>query len=65
MGSGLCKLITGEDGTLLGIHLLGNPASELIATAGIAIEKGMKAEELASFVFPHPSVSEILKEAAL
>lgn len=65
MGNGVCKLILAEDGTLIGAHLLGNPASELIVIAGIAIEKGMKAEELTSFVFPHPTVGEILKEALL
>ena len=63
MGNGVCKLILSEDGTLLGAHLLGNPASELIVIAGIAIEKGMKAEELRSFIFPHPTVGEIIKEA--
>lgn len=63
MGNGVCKLILSEDGTLLGAHLLGNPASELIVIAGIAIEKGLKAEELRSFVFPHPTVGEIIKEA--
>ena len=65
MGNGVCKLILAEEGTLIGAHLLGNPASELIVIAGIAIEKGMKAEELTSFVFPHPTVGEILKEALL
>ena len=65
MGNGVCKLILAEDGTLIGAHLLGNPASELIVIAGIAIEKGMKTEELTSFVFPHPTVGEILKEALL
>ena len=65
MGNGVCKLILAEDGTLIGAHLLGNPASELFVIAGIAIEKGMKAEELTSFVFPHPTVGEILKEALL
>ena len=65
MGNGVCKLILAEDGTVIGAHLLGNPASELIVIAGIAIEKGMKAEELTSFVFPHPTVGEILKEALL
>lgn len=63
MGNGVCKLILAEDGTLIGAHLLGNPASELIVIAGIAIEKGMKAEEVKSFVFPHPTVGEIIKEA--
>lgn len=62
MGNGVCKLILAEDGALIGAHLLGNPASELIVIAGIAIEKGMKAEEIKSFVFPHPTVGEIIKE---
>lgn len=62
MGNGVCKLILSEDETLIGAHMLGNPASELIVIAGIAIEKGMKADELKSFVFPHPTVGEIIKE---
>lgn len=65
MGNGVCKLILSEDGTLIGAHMLGNPSSELIVIAGIAIEKGMKAEEIRSFVFPHPTVGEIIKEGLL
>ncbi|MDR2810223.1 MAG: dihydrolipoyl dehydrogenase [Tannerellaceae bacterium] len=63
LGNGVCKILLDENETLLGVHLLGNPASELITIAGIAIEKGMKADELASFIYPHPTVGEILKEA--
>lgn len=63
MGNGICKLILSEDETIIGAHLLGNPASELIVIAGIAIEKGMKADELKTIVFPHPTVGEIIKEA--
>ena len=63
MGNGVCKLILSEDETLIGAHMLGNPASELIVIAGIAIEKGMKSDELKSFVFPHPTVGEIFREA--
>ena len=62
MGNGVCKLLLAADGTLIGAHLLGNPASELIVIAGMAIEQGMKAEALTRFVFPHPTVGEILKE---
>lgn len=63
LGNGVCKLILSEDNVLIGAHILGNPASELIVIAGIAIEKGMKADEIHSFVFPHPTVGEIIKEA--
>ena len=63
MGNGVCKLILAEDGTIIGTHILGNPASELIVIAGIAIEQKTKADQLAGYVFPHPTVGEILKEA--
>ena len=63
MGNGVCKLLLDGEGTLIGAYLLGNPASELIVIAGMAIEQGMKAEQLTRFVFPHPTVGEILKEA--
>jgi len=62
LGSGVCKILEDETGAILGVHILGNPASELIVIAGIAIEKGMKAEELKAIVFPHPTVGEIIKE---
>ena len=61
-GNGVCKILEGEDGTILGVHILGNPASEIIVIAWIAIEKGLKAEELKAMVFPHPTVGEIIKE---
>ena len=61
-GNGVCKLILSTDETIIGAHLLGNPASELIVIAGIAIEKGMKADELKAICFPHPTVGEIIKE---
>lgn len=60
--NGMCKVLIGENGAILGVHLLGNPASELIALAGLAIEKGMEAAELKRMIFPHPTVGEILKE---
>ncbi|MDR0427379.1 MAG: dihydrolipoyl dehydrogenase [Dysgonamonadaceae bacterium] len=60
--NGVCKILKGEDGTILGVHILGNPASEIITIAGIAIEKKMKADELKAIVFPHPTVGEIIKE---
>lgn len=61
--NGICKWLVAADDTLLGVHILGNPASEIIVIAGIAIEKQMKTAEFQQFVFPHPTVGEILKEA--
>lgn len=60
--NGVCKVLLSEDQTVLGAHVLGNPASEIITIAGMAIEMQMKAEELKRFVFPHPTVCEIFKE---
>ncbi|PXV66273.1 dihydrolipoamide dehydrogenase [Dysgonomonas alginatilytica] len=61
-GSGLCKLIVNGDDQIIGCHMLGNPASELIILATVAIEKGYTVEEFQKIVFPHPTVSEIIRE---
>jgi dihydrolipoamide dehydrogenase len=64
-GEGLCKVIVdGKDHRILGVHMLGNPCSEMIHSACIAIEQGMTVDELKKVVFPHPTVSEIFKETA-
>lgn len=61
--NGVCKLLLAEDDTVLGAHVLGNPASEIITLAGMAIELGLTADEWKKMVFPHPTVGEIFKEA--
>ena len=61
-GNGLCKLIQDEEGKIIGCHILGNPASELIVIAGIAIQRGYTVEEFQKTVFPHPTVGEIYHE---
>lgn len=60
--NGVCKVLAGEDETILGVHLLGNPASELIVMAGMMIEDRRKLSEWKRYVFPHPTVGEIFKE---
>lgn len=60
--NGICKVVLGEDGQLLGVHLLGNPASELIVIAGMLIEDGKKLSDLKRYIFPHPTVGEIFRE---
>lgn len=60
--NGVCKLLLAADDTILGAHLLGNPASELIALAGIAIDLKLTATEWKKRIFPHPTVGEIFKE---
>ena len=60
--NGVCKGLVAEDDTVLGAHLLGNPASEIIMLAGMAITLNLKADEWKQMVFPHPTVGEIFKE---
>jgi dihydrolipoamide dehydrogenase len=63
-GSGLCKVLVGEKyGEVLGVHMLGNPSSEMIYGACMAIEMEMTLKEMEEVVFPHPTVSEIFKES--
>ncbi len=61
--NGVCKLLFADDDTLLGAHVFGNPASEIITLAGMAIELKLKREEWKKIVFPHPTVGEIFREA--
>ena len=60
--NGVCKVLLDEEGRLLGVHLLGNPASELIVIAGMMIEDGRKMADFKRYVFPHPTVGEIFRE---
>lgn len=60
--TGLCKVIASKEDKVLGVHMLGNPCSEFICAACMAITNGLGIEQLRRTVFPHPTVSEILKE---
>ena len=62
-GVGLCKVLVGEKyGEVIGVHMIGNPSSEMIYGACMAIEQEMTLDEMKEVVFPHPTVSEIFKE---
>ena len=50
---------------VLGIHVLGASASELIAEAVVAMEFGASAEDIARICHAHPTLSEAMHEAAL
>lgn len=60
--NGVCKLITDMNETIIGCHMLGNPVSEIIATATMAIEENYSIEEFKKIIFPHPTVAEIIHE---
>lgn len=63
---GLVKVVAdAESGRLVGLHILGPRASDLIAEAGLAVEFEGEALDIALTPHAHPSFSEALKEAAL
>ena len=61
--NGVCKVLLDEQERIIGAHVLGNPASEIITLAGTAIELGLTAAAWKKVVFPHPTVGEIFREA--
>jgi dihydrolipoamide dehydrogenase len=50
---------------ILGVHIIGSIASEMIAEAVSAIEFGASSEDIARICHAHPSMSEVMREAAL
>ena len=62
-GDGIAKAVVEQGGNrLLGIHLIGTPASEIITAASVALGKEISVNGLKSVVSPHPTVGEILRE---
>ncbi|MBW4047781.1 MAG: dihydrolipoyl dehydrogenase [Proteobacteria bacterium] len=64
--TGFVKVLSDtETDTILGVHIIGPMASELIAEAAVAMEFKAAAEDIARICHAHPTLSEALKEAAL
>lgn len=64
--AGLVKFIAHEESDrILGVHIVGSQASELIQQAVIGMEFGASVEDFQLMVFSHPSLSEVVHEAAL
>ena len=62
---GFCKVvIDAKTEEVLGVHIVGNGASDLISEAALAIEMGAVAQDLNLTVHPHPTLSEAVREAA-
>ena len=63
-GDGICKVLVDKKyKKLIGVHLIGNYASEIIYGAGLMIETGLRVDDIKELVFPHPTVGEIIREA--
>jgi dihydrolipoamide dehydrogenase len=62
-GEGFCKLLVDNKyKRLIGVHLIGTYASEMIYGAAMMLETELKLDDLKQLVFPHPTVSEIIRE---
>ncbi|MFW6269670.1 MAG: dihydrolipoyl dehydrogenase [Bacillota bacterium] len=62
-GNGICKvLIDKKYRKLIGVHMMGNYASEIIYGAAMMIENELRVEDIKELIFPHPTVSEIIRE---
>jgi len=65
-GNGFVKVLVGaRGGEILGVHAVGDSSSEFIVAASALIETALTARQAAEVVFPHPTVSEALREAIL
>ncbi len=61
-GGGVAKIVVNDQDVVVGCHIIGSPASEIIVVAGIAVEKEFTLDEFKKIVFPHPTVGEILHD---
>lgn len=62
--NGLFKLIADPGGNILGCHAVGPHAADMVQTVAVAMAGGITAQGLASTVFAHPTLSEIIPAAA-
>ncbi|WP_396932105.1 dihydrolipoyl dehydrogenase [Mycolicibacterium sp.] len=62
---GMVKVVAQKDGPILGVHLIGPWASELLAESYLAVNWEALPEEVGAFIHPHPSLSEAVGEAML
>ena len=62
--NGICKIVADRNtDIILGVAMLGTGCSELIFGASLMIESELRTKDVREMVFPHPTVSEILREA--
>jgi dihydrolipoamide dehydrogenase len=62
---GLVKIVADRSGTMLGVHIAGPWATELLQEGYLAVNWEATAEEVGSFIHPHPTLSELFGESAL
>ena len=63
-GYGILKVITDKKHkNIVGLHMIGSYASEIIYGAAMMVETEMRVEDIQKIVFPHPTVCEVIRES--
>ncbi|MEX2100200.1 MAG: dihydrolipoyl dehydrogenase [Acidimicrobiia bacterium] len=62
---GLVKLVADGDGTVVGVHIAGPWATELLGEGYLSVNWEASAADLAALIHPHPTLGEMIGEAAL
>lgn len=61
---GFVKIVADPAGKILGVHIIGENATEMIGEAALAVAKGLKVEDIIDTIHAHPTVYESMGEAA-
>ena len=61
---GFCKLVVGDDGKLLGCHLFGPHAADLVQEVCALISVGATLDDLQNIIHTHPTLGEVIQTAA-
>ena len=64
-GQGTVKVLLGDTGKLLGMHILGPRATDMIAQGALCIGKDMDIKDIIDTIYAHPTISEAVREAVL
>lgn len=62
---GMIKVLADQEDSIIGVHIIGPHASDLIMEGTLLVQNRMKVHEVAGIIHPHPTLSEALLEAVL
>ena len=62
---GLCKILVNQEGKILGAHIIGKGATEMISEISLAMTNNLTIDKIAKTIHPHPTLSEIIHECSL
>ena len=62
---GFIKILVSNDNRILGAHIIGSNATEMISEFSLAMRNNLSVENILDSIHPHPTFSEAVREAAL